>query len=79
VISFHEKSTTSTSKGFPKCRKLGKSITLLPRRELEQQTRKPDTIANVALRDFGITPAYLAVFLFLSWYAFRRAQIIESA
>jgi ABC-2 type transport system ATP-binding protein len=26
----------------------------------------------------GVTLAYLAVFLFLSWYAFRRAQIIES-
>jgi ABC-type transport system involved in multi-copper enzyme maturation permease subunit len=38
-----------------------------------------DTIANVALRDLGVTLAYLAVFLFLSWYAFRRAQIIESA
>jgi ABC-type transport system involved in multi-copper enzyme maturation permease subunit len=38
-----------------------------------------DTIASVALRDLGVTLAYLAVFLFLSWYAFRRAQIIESA
>jgi len=38
-----------------------------------------DTIANVALRDLGVTLAYLGVFLFLSWYAFRRAQIIESA
>ena len=38
-----------------------------------------DTIANVALRDLGVTVAYLAVFLFLSWYAFRRSQIIESA
>ena len=38
-----------------------------------------DTIANVALRDLGLTVAYLAVFLFLSWYAFRRSQIIESA
>ncbi len=38
-----------------------------------------DTIANVALRDLGVTIAYLAVFLFLSWYAFRRSQIIESA
>jgi len=38
-----------------------------------------DTIANVALRDLGVTLAYLAVFLFMSWYAFRRAQIIESA
>ena len=38
-----------------------------------------DTIANVALRDLGVTLAYLAVFLFLSWYAFRCAQIIESA
>jgi len=38
-----------------------------------------DTIANVALRDLGVTLAYLVVFLFLSWYAFRRAQIIESA
>ncbi len=38
-----------------------------------------DTIANVALRDLGVTLAYLAAFLFVSWYAFRRAQIIESA
>lgn len=37
------------------------------------------TIANVALRDLGVTLAYLAVFLFLSWYAFRGAQIMESA
>jgi hypothetical protein len=26
----------------------------------------------------GVTLAYLAVFLFLRWYAFRCAQIIES-
>ncbi|HWY28713.1 MAG TPA: ABC transporter permease [Candidatus Sulfotelmatobacter sp.] len=38
-----------------------------------------DTIANVAIRDVGVTLAYLVVFLFLSWYAFRRAQIMESA
>jgi ABC-type transport system involved in multi-copper enzyme maturation permease subunit len=38
-----------------------------------------DTIANVALRDLGVTLAYLAMFLVLSWYAFRRSQIIESA
>jgi ABC-type transport system involved in multi-copper enzyme maturation permease subunit len=38
-----------------------------------------DTIANVALRDLGVTLAYLVVFLFLSWYAFRRSQIVESA
>jgi len=38
-----------------------------------------DTIANVAIRDLGVTAAYLVVLLFLSWYAFHRAQIIESA
>jgi ABC-type transport system involved in multi-copper enzyme maturation permease subunit len=38
-----------------------------------------DTIANVALRDLGVTLAYLAAFLFVSWYTFRRSQIIESA
>ncbi len=38
-----------------------------------------DTIANIALRDFGVTIAYLAVLLVLSWYFFRRAQIMESA
>ena len=37
-----------------------------------------DTIANVALRALGVTAVYLGVLLFVSWYAFRRAQIIES-
>jgi ABC-type transport system involved in multi-copper enzyme maturation permease subunit len=47
--------------------------------ETETFLASSDTMANVALRDLGVTLAYLAVFLFLSWYAFRRAQIIESA
>ena len=38
-----------------------------------------DTIANVAFRDLGVTVIYLVVFLALSWYAFRRSQIVESA
>ena len=38
-----------------------------------------DTIANVAFRDLGVTAIYLVVLLGLSWYAFHRSQIIESA
>lgn len=38
-----------------------------------------DTIANVATRDLLVTAAYLVVLLALSWYAFHRSQIIESA
>ena len=48
-------------------------------RAIETFLASSDTIANVALRDLGVTLAYLAVFLFVSWYAFRRSQIIESA
>ncbi len=48
-------------------------------RVIETFLASSDTIANVALRDLGVTLAYLAAFLFVSWYAFRRAQIIESA
>ena len=42
-------------------------------------TASSDTIANVAFRDLGVTAIYLLVLLALSWYAFRRSQIIESA
>ena len=38
-----------------------------------------DTIANVALRALGVAAVYLVGLLALSWYAFRRSQIIESA
>jgi len=48
-------------------------------RTIETFLASSDTIANVALRDLGVTLAYLAVFLFVSWYTFRRSQIIESA
>jgi ABC-type transport system involved in multi-copper enzyme maturation permease subunit len=48
-------------------------------RVMETFLASSDTIANVALRDLGVTLAYLGVFLFVSWYAFRRSQIIESA
>lgn len=37
------------------------------------------TIADAALRTVEVTVIYLAIFLFLSWFAFRRSQIIESA
>ena len=42
-------------------------------------TASSDTIANVAFRDLGVTAIYLVIFLGLSWYAFHRSQIIESA
>ena len=38
-----------------------------------------DSITTVASRALGVALAYIAVLLFLSWYAFRRAQITESA
>ncbi len=38
-----------------------------------------EAITNVALRALGVSLAYLVVLLFLSWYAFRRAQIVESS
>ncbi len=37
------------------------------------------TFADVALRALGVTAVYLAVLLVVSWYAFHRSQIIESA
>jgi ABC-type transport system involved in multi-copper enzyme maturation permease subunit len=37
------------------------------------------TFASVALRDLGVTLAYLAILLMVSWYAFKRSQVIESA
>lgn len=42
-------------------------------------TASSDTISTVAFRDLGVTLAYLASLLIISWYAFRRSQIVESA
>lgn len=36
-----------------------------------------DVVSNVGLRDFGVSLAFLAVFLGLSWFALRRSQIAE--
>ncbi len=36
-----------------------------------------DIISNVGLRDLGVSLAFLAVFLGLSWFALRRSQISE--
>jgi len=38
-----------------------------------------DSIATVVARSLGVTVAYIAILIFLSWYAFRRAQITESS
>jgi ABC-type transport system involved in multi-copper enzyme maturation permease subunit len=37
------------------------------------------TTATVALRALGVAIAYIVVLLVISWYAFRRSQITESA
>jgi ABC-type transport system involved in multi-copper enzyme maturation permease subunit len=37
-----------------------------------------DTFANVAFRDLWVSLVYVAGLLLLSWFAFRRSQIIES-
>jgi len=37
-----------------------------------------DTFANVAFRDLWVSLVYVAGLLFLSWFAFRRSQIVES-
>ncbi len=37
-----------------------------------------DTFANVALRDLWVSLVYIAGLLILSWFAFRRSQIVES-
>lgn len=42
-------------------------------------TSSSDTISTVAFRDLGVTLVYLAILLIISWYAFRRSQIVESA
>ena len=36
-----------------------------------------DVVSNVGLRDLGVSLAFLAVFLGLSWFALRRSQIAE--
>ena len=41
-------------------------------------TSSTSTIADAALRALGVSAAYIAVLLVVSWYAFRRSQIIES-
>ncbi len=37
-----------------------------------------DTFANVAFRDLWVSLVYIAGLLLLSWFAFRRSQIVES-
>jgi len=37
-----------------------------------------DTFANVAFRDLWVSLVYVAALLLLSWFAFRRSQIVES-
>ena len=37
-----------------------------------------DTFANVAFRDLWVSLVYVAGLLVLSWFAFRRSQIVES-
>jgi len=37
-----------------------------------------DTFANVAFRDLWVSLIYVAGLLLLSWFAFRRSQIVES-
>src|SRR6266487_3019979 len=48
-------------------------------REGEIFTASSDTVATVALRALVVAIVYLAVLLVVSWYAFRRSQIVESA
>ena len=36
-----------------------------------------EPISVVALRSLGVAFAYIAVFLFIAWYALKRAQILE--
>ncbi len=42
-------------------------------------TSSSDAMSTVALRALGVSLAYTAVLLLVSWYAFRRSQIIESS
>jgi len=37
-----------------------------------------DNFANVAFRDLWVSLVYIAALLLLSWFAFRRSQIVES-
>jgi len=48
-------------------------------REGEIFTASSDTIATVALRALVVAIVYLGALLVVSWYAFRRSQIVESA
>jgi len=48
-------------------------------REGEIFTASSDTVATVALRALAVAIVYLAALLVVSWYAFRRSQIVESA
>jgi len=36
-----------------------------------------EPISTVALRGLGVALAYILVFLFIAWYALKRAQILE--
>lgn len=42
-------------------------------------TAASDTIATIALRALLVATVYLTALLVVSWYAFRRSQIVESA
>jgi len=46
---------------------------------VELFTSASDTIATIALRALVVAIVYLAGLLVVSWYAFRRSQIVESA
>jgi ABC-type transport system involved in multi-copper enzyme maturation permease subunit len=36
-----------------------------------------ESISLIALRSIGVAFVYIAVFLFIAWYAFKRSQILE--
>jgi len=42
-------------------------------------TSASDPMSTAALRALGVSLAYIAILLLVSWYAFRRSQIIESS
>ena len=45
--------------------------------EVGQVPAHTEPISTVALRGLGVALAYILVFLFIAWYALKRAQILE--
>jgi ABC-type transport system involved in multi-copper enzyme maturation permease subunit len=54
-------------------------VRLVGGKAMGQLLLSSDLLSTAAFRALGVSAAYIAVLLLISWFAFRRSQIIESA